>query len=50
MFKRLAEEYEYLWNWLLDKGTVIALIIVNAFMLFFITIAMILVKLFSGKH
>jgi hypothetical protein len=50
MFKRLAEEYEYLWSWLLDKGTVVALAIVNAFMLFFIIIAMILVKLFSGKH
>ena len=50
MFKRLAEEYEYLWNWLLNKGTVVALAIVNAFMLFFIIIAMILVKLFSDKH
>ena len=50
MFKRLAEEYEYLWNWLLDKGTAVALVIVNAFILFFIIIAMILVKLFTGKH
>jgi hypothetical protein len=50
MFKRLAEEYEYLWNWLLDKGTAVALIIVNAFMLFFVIVAMILVKLFSDKH
>ena len=50
MFKRLAEEYEYLWNWLLNKGIAVTLIIVNSFILFFIIIAMILVKLFSGKH
>jgi hypothetical protein len=50
MFKRLSEEYEYLWNWLLNKGTVVALIIVNAFLLFFVIVAMLLVKLFSGKH
>ena len=50
MLKRLAEEYEYLWNWLLDKGTIVALIIVDTFILFFVIIAMILVKLFSGKH
>jgi hypothetical protein len=50
MFKKLAEEYEYLWNWLLDKGTVVAVLIVNAFMYIFVIIAMILVKLFSGKH
>jgi len=50
MFKKLAEEYEYLWNWLLNKGTVVALIIVDAFILFFVIIAMLLVKLFSGKH
>lgn len=50
MFKRLAREYEFLWNWLLDKGTIVALIIVDAFILFFVIIAMILVKFFSGKH
>ena len=50
MFKKLAEEYEYLWNWLLNKGTIVALIIVDAFILFFVIIAMLLVKLFSGKH
>jgi hypothetical protein len=50
MFKRLAEDYEYLWNWLLDKGTFVATLIVNIFMYTFVIIAMILVKLFTGKH
>ena len=50
MLKKLAEEYEYLWIWLLDRGVIVALIIVDAFILFFVIIAMILVKLFSGKH
>ena len=50
MLKKLAEEYEYLWNWLLERGVIVALIIVDAFILFFVIIAMILVKLFSGKH
>jgi hypothetical protein len=50
MFKRLAEEYEYLWDWLLRKGLFVAIIIIDAFLLFCIIIVMILANLFSGKH
>ena len=50
MFKRLAEEYEYLWDWLLNKGTLVALIIIDAFILFCFIIVMIFVNLFAGKH
>lgn len=50
MSNRLKQEYEYLWHWLLKKGIFVAVIIVNMFLYLFVAIAIILVKLFSGKH
>lgn len=50
MFKRLVEEYEYLWDWLLNKGVFVALLIIDAFILFCFIIVMIFVSLFTGKH
>ena len=49
MFKRLAEEYEYLWDWLLRKGLFVAIIIIDAFLLFCFIIVMILVNLFQAN-
>lgn len=50
MFKKLTEEYEYLWNWLLNKGIVLAIFVVNVFLYSLFIIVMLLLKLFSSKN
>lgn len=46
----LQDEYHTLWNWLLDRGTVVALLIINVFLYVLVAVVLLCLKLFSGRH
>jgi hypothetical protein len=53
IFKEIKEQYDYLWWWLLEQGTLVSMLIVNSFffMLFAVSLGILYVFLkWYAKH